>query len=203
MRSAFARHLSRAIGAGLLVVVPLGLTYMVLKFLFDILDGLLSQAIAAAWGRDIPGAGLVLLALLVYLAGVLTMHGLGRRLLSIPISLLVRLPVVGTVYGMAKQLIESFSGSGNTGFKRVVMIEYPRKECWTIGFLTGTTKNHLGEEFALIYVPTAPTPNSGWVAVLPIKDVRDTDLTVPAALRVVLSGGITVPSQIKWSEAAQ
>ncbi len=203
MRSAFARHLSRAIGAGLLVVVPVGLTYMVLKFLFDILDGLLSPAITAAWGRDIPGAGLVLLAALVYFAGVLTMHGLGRRLLSIPIGLLGRLPVVGTVYGMAKQLIESFSGTGNTGFKRVVMIEYPRKECWTIGFLTGTTKNHLGEEFALIYVPTAPTPNSGWVAVLPIKDVRDTDLTVPAALRMVLSGGITVPPRIKWSEAAQ
>ena len=144
VRSAFMRHLSRTIGSGLLVVVPMGVTYMVLKFLFDILDGLFEPLVRAVAGRHIPGAGLLLLALLVYLAGVLTLHFLGRRLLDFGMSLLLKVPVIGTVYSTAKQLIDSFSGTGDTGFKRVVMVEYPRVGCWTIGFLTGTTKDRAG-----------------------------------------------------------
>lgn len=199
-KTAFSRHLSSTLGSGLLVVVPLGLTYMVLKFLFDILDGLLEPVTAAATGRHIPGTGLVLLVLLVYIAGILTLHILGRRLLAFAGSLVMRIPIVSTVYGTAKQLIDSFGGTGPTGFKRVVMIEYPRRDCWTIGFLTGTTQDHLGQVLAFVYIPTAPTPNSGWVALIPYKDIRDTDLSIPTALRMVLSGGITVPDKIVWSQ---
>lgn len=198
IRPAFVRHLSRTIGSGLLVVVPIGVTYMVLKFLFDILDGLLQPLVWAAVGRHIPGVGLLLLASVVYLAGVLTLHFLGRRMLKLGMELLLRVPVIGTVYSTAKQLIDSFSGTGDTGFKRVVMVEYPRADCWTIGFLTGTTKDRAGDVFALVYIPTAPTPNSGWVAVLPYKDIRDTDLSVQTAIRIVLSGGISVPERIDW-----
>ena len=197
---AFSQHLSSTLASGLLVVVPLGLTYMVLKFLFDTLDGLLEPLITAATGRSIPGAGLVLLVLLVYIAGILTLHILGRRLLAFAGSLMMMIPVVNTVYGTAKKLIDSFSGTGPTGFKRVVMIEYPRRDCWTIGFLTGTTQDHMGEVLAFVFIPTAPTPNSGWVALVPYKDVRDTDLSIPTALRLVLSGGITAPEKIVWSQ---
>ena len=202
LKASLMRHLSKTLGSGLLVIVPIGLTYLVLKFLFDIMDGLLEPVVGAAFGRHIPGAGLAFLALLVYLAGLLTLHFLGRRLLKLGMVLLLKVPVVGTVYSTAKQLIDSFGGTGDTGFKRVVVVEYPRVSCWTIGFLTGTTKDRNGETFALVYIPTAPTPNSGWVAVLPYDDVRDTDLTVQTALRLVLSGGITVPDRISWGKGA-
>lgn len=209
VRTEVGRHISSTFGSGLLVMVPLGLTYMVLKFLFDILDGLLEPAIHAAWSRvappgwegmRFPGVGLVALIVLVYLAGMLTLHGLGRGLLRLWTAALLKIPVVGTVYSTAKQLIDSFAGTGTTGFKRVVLIEYPRKDCWTVGFLTGTTKDAQGAEFAFVYIPTAPTPNSGWVAMVPLQDVRDTDLSVRQALRLVLSGGITAPEMITWSK---
>lgn len=201
-RSRFRKHFSQTLGAGLLIIVPLGLTYMVLRFLFDVFDGLLDPLIAAAWHGRIPGAGFVALVLVVYIAGLLTMQVLGRKLIHFLSRILLKVPVIGAVYSTAKQLIDSFAGTGETGFKRVVMLEYPRKECWTIGFLTSTVQDQEGVLYALVYIPTAPTPQSGWVAMVPYSDIRDTDLTVTIALRMVLSGGITVPAQIKWTKVS-
>ncbi len=195
------RRLLKPMGSGLLVVLPLGLAYLILKFLFDAIDGALQPGISAAFGREIPGLGLVALAIAIYVAGLLTMNWIGRALLDLAKRALLKIPFVGSVYGSARQLVESFSGTGETGFKRVVMIEYPRKESWTIGFLTGTTTDQLGEKLAIVYVPTAPTPNSGWVALVPMGEVRDTDLTVQAALKMVLSGGISSPPTIIWKPA--
>lgn len=193
------RRLLKPMGSGLLVVLPLGLAYLILKFLFDAIDGVLQPGIRAVFGHHIPGLGLVGLAIAIYLAGLLTMNWVGRALIELAKRALLKIPFVGSVYGSARQLVESFSGTGETGFKRVVMIEYPRKESWTIGFLTGTTADHLGEQLAIVYVPTAPTPNSGWVALIPVGQVRDTDLTVQVALKMVLSGGISSPPTITWS----
>ena len=105
--------------------------------------------------------------------------------------------MVGAVCSTAKQLIGSFSGTGETGFKRVLMLEYPRKECWTIDVLTRTFRNHNDVLYALVYIPTAPTPQLGWVAMVPYLGIRDSGMTVATALRMVLSGGISVPAQIK------
>lgn len=197
-RSFISRFVVKIFLAGLLVVVPLGLTYMVLKFLFDIFDGVLAAPVRGASGVDIPGFGLLTLLIAIYSVGWSMELFLGRRLIHILSQGVLRIPIVGVIYNSAKQLIDSFASTGTTGFKRVVMIEYPRPACWTIGFLTGLTQDESGNRYALVYIPTAPTPNSGWVAILPAADVHDTDLTVPDALKLVLSGGITVPRQIKW-----
>jgi uncharacterized membrane protein len=107
----------------------------------------------------------------------------------------------GALYAPAKQLIESFSGGTDTGFKRVVMIQHPRPGVWIIGFLTGATHYDADTRLAGIYTPTAPTPNSGWVVLVPAADVHDVDLTVPAAMRTILSGGILTPPGVRRVES--
>lgn len=197
------RHLRRRLVAGLLLLVPIIITYVVLRMAFNTMDGLLQPVIKAVIGRNIPGGGALGLLVLLYIAGGLATNVLGRWFIALGQALLHRVPVVNTIYSASRQLIESFSGTGATGFKRVVMIEYPRPGTWTIGFLTGLTQDEAGQPLAIVYIPTAPTPNSGWVAILPTRDVYDTDLTVGEAMRLVLSGGIAAPPQLRKYRQAQ
>jgi len=93
--------------------------------------------------------------------------------------------------------VESFSGTGQTGFKRVVMVQYPRLGAWSIGFLTSILKTSEERPLAVVFVPTAPLPNTGWVAVVPLDEVLDTDLSVQTAIQMIVSGGIVSPAVIK------
>jgi uncharacterized membrane protein len=196
LRGKIAGHFTGTLGTGLLLLVPVAITYLVLKFLFDAIDGILQPAIQPLLGRHIPGLGAVIIIIMVYLAGLLGTVVVGKQLIRLGQSILLRVPVFNTVYSAAKQLIESFSGSSTTGFKRVVLIEYPRPGLWTIGFLTALTKDENDAPLAIVYIPTAPTPQSGWVAILPVREVYDTGMPVQEAVRLVLSGGIVAPAQI-------
>jgi len=195
----------RNIVAGLLFLLPIAITYLVLRFLFNTIDGVIYPAIqqilmyfAPRLARNLPrGTGIVILLILVYFIGLLGSNILGKWVGKFIQRLFLRVPIVGVIYSTAKQLIESFSGEGTTGFKRVVMIEYPRTNCWAIGFLTNLANDENGEQMALVYIPTTPTPNSGWLAIVPIEDVYDTDLSVQEAMRMVLSGGTVSPQELK------
>ena len=203
MRRGFGGHLRRAFVRGLFVMIPLVLTYMVLKLLFDIVDGVLQPVVETGFGSRIPGLGLLLLAVLIYLVGLLVANALGRRMVDLVKKGLLEIPVVGNVYSTANKLIDSFSGSSDMGFKRVVAIEHPRKGAWTLGFLTSFIEEAPGKRMAIIYIPTAPMPNSGWVAILPVEEVYDTDLSIDTAMGLVLSGGITAPAQYKRMALAE
>ena len=190
------RHLRFRFAAGMLFMVPLILTYWVMRLVFDFLDGLLSPAFDLWFRREIPGVGLVALVMVVYVSGIVATSVFGLRLISRLQQLLLSVPVIRPIYSAIKRLVESFSGSPVTGFKRVVAIEYPRPGLWTIGFLTSLTIDEEDRPMAVVYIPTAPLPNSGWVAMLSIEDVYDTDMTVQAAMQMVLSGGIVTPGRI-------
>ncbi|MBI4287096.1 MAG: DUF502 domain-containing protein [Chloroflexi bacterium] len=200
--SPFLRHLRRSLTAGLLLLVPVGITYWVLSFTFRFLDGLFDPLAQRVLGKTIPGLGILLLLLLVYLAGLVASNFVGRAIIRAGQGALLRIPLVNTIYNASKQLIESFSGEARQGFKRVVLIEYPRQGVWTLGFLTGTTSDETGMVLGIIYIPTTPTPTSGAMVILPMTDIHDTDLTVQQALGIVFSGGITSPPQIRKVPAA-
>jgi uncharacterized membrane protein len=185
---------------GLLLLVPIIATYLVLSWLFYTIDGLLQPAIQELFGRQMfSGFGILVLVVLLYIMGLVGKNFLGRRMFDLVRVAVLRIPFIGMVYSYAKQLIDALSGVETSSFRQVVMIEYPRKDTWTIGFLTGSTTDNGGNPLSIIYVPTAPTPQSGWVAILPEKDVLYTDLSVAAAMRFVLSGGIVAPSMIRTS----
>jgi uncharacterized membrane protein len=182
--------------AGLIIVVPLAITFWVLRLVFNLMDGFLGPVIEDRIGRDVPGIGIVAMLLLVYLTGQLwEFSNLGKRIIGAVQKWVLSIPIVGAVYNPARRLIDSFSGTSESGFKRVVLIEYPKAGAWMIGFLTATTMTKDGE-MGVVYVPTAPTPNSGWVGVVPIDGVYDVDMTVQQAMTMVLSGGIVTPGEI-------
>ncbi|MBI2872188.1 MAG: DUF502 domain-containing protein [Chloroflexi bacterium] len=195
IRRKLTSQVRRIFIAGLIIVVPVVITYMVLQLVFNVIDGVLQPPLEAALNRRVPGLGIVGIVLLVFLVGLVGINLQGQHLIHQVQKELSRLPIVGTVYSASEHLVESFSGSSATGFKRVVSIEYPRKGMWTIGFLTGVMRDESDKQMALIYIPTAPTPNSGWVAVVPVEDTYDTDFSVQDALKLVLSGGILAPAR--------
>ena len=197
------RHIRRTATTGLLLLIPLVITYIVLRFLFDNLDPLLQPIFEKLFDRHIPGGGLAALIVLVYLIGLLGQNFLGRRVVQLAQLILMRVPVVSTVYNATRRLIESFSGEGGTGLKRVVMLEYPRLGMWTVGFLTGIITDENNEQMALIYVPTAPTPYTGWLAIAPIAEVFDTDLSLSVAFNMVFSGGVVSPASINKRPLAE
>ena len=197
MSKGIGGHLRRSFVRGLFVLIPVVLTYMVLKLLFDIVDGVLQPLVERGFGSRIPGLGILFLVVLVYLVGLFLANVLGRRMVELLKRGLLSIPVVGSVYSTAGKLIDSFSGSSDMGFKRVVVMEHPRKGVWTVGFLTSFIEEAPSKRMAIVYIPTAPMPNSGWVAILPVEEVYDTDLSIDTAMNLVLSGGITAPSQYK------
>ena len=190
------RHLRGTLVAGLLVLVPFAITYIVLAWVFNAIDHILEPAFTAGLGWYVPGFGFAALIFLVYLLGLIWNKRIGRRIIQTGQHYLLNFPVVGAIYGPARQLIESFGGNRTAGFKRVVLVEYPRDGAWMVGFLTGISNVTPGDLMGVVYLPTAPTPNSGWVAIIPVRNIYDTDMNVQQAMTMVLSGGISSPPQI-------
>ena len=190
------RHISRMILTGFLIMIPLIITYTIIVFLIGIIDGVLAPYISLFFGgKRIFGLGALVLLLLVYAVGMLSTRYFGQKLGDAIQNFVMRMPVVGSLYSSARRLIESLAGTkdSSTGFKRVVMIEHPRKGMWCIGFLTSIVEISNTQTMATVYIPTAPTPNSGFVVMVTYKEVQDTDLTVQEAMSMVLSGGIIAP----------
>ena len=191
-----AGHIRATLIAGVLILVPIAITYVLLFWVFNSIDGLLAPVVDRSIGRHIPGLGLLVLLIIVYLLGLVWTKRLGRRTIRTLQIFLLKIPLIGAVYGPARKLIESFTGESTAGFKRVVVVEYPKQGTWMIGFLTGISNVVPGTTMGVIYLPTAPTPNSGWVAMVPIQNIYDTTMTVREAMSMVLSGGISSPVQI-------
>ena len=201
MRQSLVRHIRRSLISGLLLLLPVALTYVIVRFLFDLVDGLLSPWIQWTLGQfgiewTLPGPGVVAAVVIVYLIGAFATFSLGSIVLDWARASLLRIPFIGTLYSANRQLIECFSGTSVTGFKRVVLVQFPRAEAWSLGFLTGVTDAAGAERLIMTYVPTAPLPNSGFVVLTRPEDVLDTDLSVPDAMQLLFSGGIISPRTI-------
>ena len=191
--------LRRYLIAGLLVWVPLGITFLVLKFLLDLMDRLL-LLLPVEWrpetvlGFSIPGFGLVLAFAILLVTGVIVANLLGRTLLRLWESLLSQIPLVRTVYSSAKQIMSSLLSTGSHSFRKVLLIEYPRKGIWTVCFQTGPAaqeiQGHLEKDSITVFVPTTPNPTSGFIIVVPKDDARELDMDIETALKLVMSLGI-------------
>ena len=209
IRHVVTGHTRRTFIAGSLLLIPVALTYLILAFIYDVVNEVLRPGIERLFeeiGREewsFPGIGVVAAVVLVYVTGVLVAWGLGVRAARWGQDTVARMPVVGTIYSASRQLIESFSGGKATGFQRVVMVQYPRRGYWALGFLTSIITTDEGESLAVVYIPTAPLPNSGWLAVVPFDEVYDTEITPQMAMRFVFSGGIVSPKDVKMTKAPE
>ncbi len=186
---------------GLLLIAPFVITYLIFKWLYDTGSGVFDPVVEAIFGRPIPGISVAALLLLTFLIGIIAIHFLGQRLLYGLESLVIRVPIIGPTFSVLKQLISTFGPETGAGFSRVVEIEYPRKGMWAIGFLTAITEHGDGKKMAVVYVPTAPTPNTGWLALVPLEDVFDLDMTAGQALSMTISAGIASPAKLRRDNA--
>ncbi len=182
--------------AGLLVVVPIILTFLILRLLFRTIDGLLAPLVTGLIGRELPGVGLLATIVIVFLAGFFISSVFGSRLYSIGELLFIKTPLVRTVYGGAKQLMESMFLPSGKAFKQVVMVEYPRKDAWAIGFVGGELV--VGErQLISVFVPSTPTPFTGFVVNYLPEDVVPLPISVEDGVKFVVSGGIVAPERLR------
>ncbi|MBI1977491.1 MAG: DUF502 domain-containing protein [Candidatus Omnitrophica bacterium] len=183
--------------AGVLVVVPLWLTYVALKFFFVTLDGIFAPLLRRWFGISIPGLGFVLLFVFLYLIGMITSNILGKSLFHFWESILNRIPFVKNIYQGAKQLIHTISGSKTMGFKRVVFIEYPRIGLYAVGFVTNSFENQeTGKRYTVVFIPTPPNPVNGIFEIVPERDVIETNLTIEDGIKMVISAGMITPPNL-------
>jgi len=183
--------------SGVLVVVPLILTYVVLRFLFELIDGILSPLIYRTLGYNIPGLGIIVTILLILLAGFFTRNLIGARLYKYGDRVLANIPIIRIVYMATKQLVEAVSVPNIKTFKEVVMVEYPRRGLFAIGFATSRVRlENRGEEpvkLVGVFIPSTPTPVSGFVIFSPEKDIITLNISVEEAIKLLVSGGIVAP----------
>lgn len=183
--------------SGVLVIVPLILTYVVLRFLFEAIDGILSPVIFRLLGYNIPGLGIVITLLLILLAGTLTRNFLGDRLYKVWERILGNIPIIRVVYNATKQLVEAVTLPNVKSFKEVVLFEYPRKGLYTMGFATSRvlleTTASGPRKMVGIFVPSTPTPVTGFVIFAPEDEIITLNITIEEAVKLIVSGGIVSP----------
>lgn len=197
-------HLRRYIIAGLLIWVPLGVTVLVIKLMVDIMDRTLLLLPAAyhpyvLLGLHIPGLGVVLTITVVVITGVVVANFFGRQLVDAWERLLSRIPLVRSIYSGAKQVSETLFAPGGQSFRKVLLIEYPRRGLWTVAFQTGTTvgeaQTKTRDEVVNVYMPTTPNPTSGFFLMVPKQDTIELDMSVDDGLKMIISMGVIVPGQ--------
>ncbi len=193
--------LRRYMVAGVLVWVPILATVWVVTTMLHIMDStllLLPSAYRpeALVGYSLPGVGLVFALIVVFLTGLLVTNLIGHRLIVWGEELLNRIPVVRTVYGGVKSFAESVLSQSNS-FRKVVMVEYPRAGAWSIGFLTAEdvpeVSEKLGEPHVAVYISVALNATAGYLVILPRRQVVELDMSVDAAMRMIITCGVVVP----------
>lgn len=182
--------------AGLLYLLPFALALAVIAWIYTTVAGAIELFFVGDSDVLLPIATVAIILFLPFSMGMLLLSGPGRRMLGLFGRLAERTPFAGSIYKVGKDVSTAFDPSGQTGFNRVVQVEYPRKGMWALGFLTSTVTFNDGSVVGTVFLPTAPLPNSGWVAFIPLEDILELDMTTGEAMQITLSGGIVMPEAI-------
>ena len=206
--------------SGILIVVPFGVTLLVLGWLFGWLRRLLRPAVRVlvAWSGEIPLAedlppvhstvlvsalAVFVLLLLLYLIGEFGTRLLGKRLLARIEKFFEPIPIVGTLYSASRQVLDTISLGSRPAYKSVVFMEFPRAGCWVIGFLTGYLEGKGSNRICKVFVPTAPNPMTGFLEMVPEDQIVKADLSVEEAFKMIISGGLVSPDGLSLSHTAR
>jgi len=195
--------LQRYFISGLLVWLPIWITLLVIKFLFDIMSETLSllphkYQPDVLFGFHIPGIGVLITLLVILGTGVIVANFIGKRLVVVWDAIIGRIPLVRSVYTGVKQVVHTLFTPGGQSFRKVLLVEYPRTGLWTIAFQTGDStpevQKSLNEnDMVSLFVPTTPNPTSGFLMMTPRKNVIELDMSVEQALKFVISLGVVQP----------
>jgi len=199
MTKKILKHLRTKTFAGILVILPLGITFLVLKFVFNSLDSILGPLIpdinVSLFNRvyHLPGVGLISFFLLLYLIGLITTNVLGRRLISWGDRIFTAIPVVKNIYTSSKQLTDAFSATRKGSFRQAVFVEFPQEGNYVLGFVTNELTDLEHQTRVTVFVPTAFVPPQGFLLFLPKEKTLPSQLTVEEAIKAIMSVGIVTP----------
>ncbi|HET7174804.1 MAG TPA: DUF502 domain-containing protein [Gammaproteobacteria bacterium] len=202
-------RLRRYILTGLIVWMPLTITIIVFQFIFGYADNLL-LLLPDAWqpkalfGFNIPGLGVAVVLIILFLTGFLASNYLGRILFSLGNELMEHIPVVRSVYSAVKQISDTMFTNQGRSFSKVVMIRYPQKDTWSLAFQTseslGEVNMKMPGHMVSVFVPTTPNPTSGFLLMVSQEDMIELDMSVDDALKMIISLGVIVPPWPKPSK---
>ncbi len=199
-----AKSLRRYFIAGLLVWAPIYITYFVVHFIVNLLDGglaLLPEHYQPQQflGREIPGLGVIFTIAIIFLTGMMVTNFIGHRLLGFWEKALSRIPLIRSIHSATKQVVNSLLQPNGKAFRKVVLIPYPHPGSWSLGFVTSNSLNTpwTPEDVINVFVPTSPNPTSGFLLFVPVRDTIELDISVEEALRMVISIGVVLPDVMK------
>ena len=196
------KHLRTKIFAGILVILPLGITYLILQLVFNTLDNILGPLMPKVTfyllHREffLPGLGIIGFFLLLYLVGVIATNVLGRKLVSWADTLFINIPIVKNIYLSSKQLTDAFSASRKGAFRQAVFVEFPQEGNFVLGFVTNELTDLDQQTKATVFIPTAFVPPQGFLLFLPKEKMLPSHMTIEEAIKAIMSVGIVTPHHL-------
>jgi uncharacterized membrane protein len=205
---------------GVLVLMPFGITLLVMHWMFGwmaglLRPGLLKLAALITKNPELQASpemyftllasilSILILLILIYLAGLIAHYVLGKKLIAVSEILLLKIPVVRTIYGATKQVVNAMSLPDKAAFRSVVLVEFPRPGLKAVGFLTGYIEDSNGAKYCKVFIPTTPNPTTGFFEIVPINEVMQTSITVEDGFKMIISGGILSPETLMLSNPRQ
>jgi uncharacterized membrane protein len=211
-RFSLTRHMRANFLAGILVTAPIAITLYAVWTVVSWFDGEVVPLIPVRYNPatyvdfPLPGLGLLIAVVALYLIGALTAGLFGRYVMGLGERALARVPVVRSIYGATKQIAETVFAKQSKAFREVALFEYPRKGVWTVGFITGSPPAEIAEsvvgDSVSVFVPTTPVPSAGFLLFVPRKDLVILDMTVEEGIKMVVSLGIVAPPDHRLSPSA-
>ena len=200
--SAFIGHMRTRLVSGLLVLIPFAVTLFILKLLLSSITSC-ARPVMRPLAGELPeyvltGIAFVIAVLLIYLAGLIANYIIGIRLIHWFEALLLKMPIVKSVYSAVKHAVETFSSPTRTTFKGVALVDFPRKGSLAVGFITGTIFDPHGKTLYTVFISTTPNPTAGFVVILPEAEVHLTDISVEDGMKMIMSVGILSPPSYRF-----
>jgi len=194
------RSIRNGIITGIIVVLPVAATITFISWVVTGVDSFVLRYLPPIWnpknyiGFAIPGIGLLMGLVGLWLLGTLASNFIGRSVIGYGERIVARLPVVSNIYGALKQIVNVVAAQKDTAFKEVCLLEYPRPGLWAVGFITsdlkGAPKDHLEAGHVCVFVPTTPNPTSGFLLFSKREDLKILDMTPEEGVKLIISGGM-------------
>lgn len=204
--SSIGNALKKYLITGILVWLPITVTIWVINYIISATDSLINL-MPKTWqpihylGFNIPGLGVIVAVIVLFLTGLFGANVLGKKILEIWDALLIRIPVIKSIYSSVKKVSESLFSDNGRSFKTPVLVRFPHQDTWTIGFVSGNIpepiQNALNEPHVSVYVPTTPNPTGGYYIFVAQKDIQELNMSVDEALKYVISLGMVMPDTKK------
>lgn len=203
-KTTVGKALKKYLLTGVLVWMPIAVTVWVISYIISATDRL-AALIPTQWqperylGFNIPGTGFIVAVIVLFLTGIFAANVLGRKILEGWDSLLGRIPVVKSIYSSVKKVSESLLSDNSRSFKTPVLVPFPQRDIWTIGFVSGSLPDNIAAALPdaapriPVYVPTTPNPTGGYYILVKQSDIRELDMSVDEALKYVISLGMVLP----------